>query len=35
MEVFKEMPAWNPGKQRGKAVKVKVIVPVRFRADAE
>ena len=35
MEVFKEMPAWSPGKQRGKPVKVKVIVPVRFNTDAE
>ncbi len=35
MEVFKGMPAWSPGRQRGKSVKVKVIVPVRFRADAE
>ena len=35
MEVFKEMPVWNPGRQRGKPVKVKVIVPVRFNADSE
>jgi TonB family protein len=35
MKVFKEMPAWSPGKQRGKPVKVKVIVPVVFDADTE
>lgn len=35
MDVFKGMPAWSPGKQRGKPVKVKVIVPVVFNADAE
>lgn len=35
MEVFKEMPDWNPGRQRGKPVKVKVIVPVRFNANSE
>ena len=35
IEVFKEMPDWKPGSQRGKPVKVKVIVPVRFNADSE
>jgi protein TonB len=35
MKVFKEMPDWSPGKQRGKPVKVKVIVPVVFDADTE
>ncbi len=35
LEVFRGMPEWNPGKQRGKPVKVKVIVPVRFNAGAE
>jgi len=35
MDVFKGMPAWSPGKQRGKPVKVKVIVPVVFNADTE
>jgi TonB family protein len=35
MEVFKGMPAWSPGRQRGKPVKVKVIVPVRFKTDSE
>ena len=34
-EVFEGMPRWNPGKQRGKPVKVKVIVPVKFNADSE
>lgn len=27
----KKMPAWKPGKQRGKAVKVQYVVPIRFR----
>jgi len=35
LDVFKEMPAWDPGKQRGKPVKVNVVVPVRFNADKE
>jgi len=33
MDVFKDMPDWKPGKQRGKAVKVQVVVPVRFSAE--
>ena len=33
LDVFKEMPAWDPGKQRGKPVKVNVVVPVRFKAE--
>ena len=28
---IKAMPKWNPGKQRGKAVRVKYTVPVTFR----
>ncbi|MCP4313151.1 MAG: TonB family protein [Bacteroidetes bacterium] len=35
LEVFKGMPKWNPGKQRGKPVPVKVVVPVKFNADKE
>ncbi len=35
LEVFKGMPKWNPGKQRGKAVQVKVVVPVKFNAGKE
>jgi len=35
LDVFKGMPAWNPGKQREKAVSVQVVVPVRFNADME
>jgi protein TonB len=27
----KKMPAWKPGKQRGKPVKVQYVVPIRFR----
>ena len=29
--VIKSMPAWSPGKQRGKAVKVQMIIPVYFK----
>lgn len=32
MDVFRDMPVWNSGKQRGKPVNVQVIVPVRFNA---
>ena len=28
--VVKSMPAWKPGKQRGKAVRVQYIVPIKF-----
>lgn len=35
MAVFADMPAWNPGKQRGKPVRCKVIVPVRFNPAQE
>jgi TonB family protein len=34
VKVFEEMPDWNPGKQRGKAVAVNVVVPVRFKLDS-
>ncbi len=27
----KKMPAWKPGKQRGKPVRVQYVVPIRFR----
>ncbi len=30
LRVIKTMPAWKPGKQRGKAVKVSYNLPVRF-----
>jgi len=35
LNIFKNMPDWNPGKQRGKPVKVQVVVPVRFNAGKE
>jgi TonB family protein len=35
LDLFKDMPYWNPGKQRGKPVQVQVVVPVRFNADVE
>ena len=31
LRVVKSMPKWNPGKQRGKPVRVKYTVPVTFR----
>lgn len=31
MRVIKSMPKWSPGKQRGKAVRVRYTVPVLFR----
>ena len=31
MRVIKEMPKWQPGKQRGIAVATRVTVPIRFR----
>lgn len=33
--VFKDMPDWNPGAQRGKPVNTRVIVPVRFNPEQE
>ncbi len=35
MKVFENMPAWEPGKQRGMPVKVKLHVPVEFKLDKE
>ena len=31
LRVIKTMPKWKPGKQRGKAVRVKYTVPVNFK----
>jgi protein TonB len=31
MRVIKAMPKWNPGKQRGKAVRTRFTLPVTFR----
>lgn len=31
MRVVKAMPKWNPGKQRGKAVRQRFVLPVQFR----
>jgi protein TonB len=31
VRVVKAMPKWNPGKQAGKAVRVRFILPVTFR----
>lgn len=33
MRLIREMPKWNPGKQRGKAIRVKYTFPVRFKLD--
>lgn len=30
VRVVKEMPTWNPGKQRGRPVRVQFVLPVRF-----
>ena len=35
IESFKGMPAWNPGKQRGKPVRVQLIIPVHFSLPSE
>jgi TonB family protein len=34
LKVFENMPEWNPGKQRGKAVSVNVVVPVKFNPES-
>ena len=31
VRVIKEAPAWNPGKQRGKFVKVRMVMPITFK----
>ena len=33
MRIVKQMPKWNPGKQRGRAVKVQFNLPVRFKLE--
>ena len=35
VRVVKSMPSWEPGKQRGKPVKVQYNLPVRFKYDGE
>ncbi|MFP4488384.1 MAG: TonB family protein [Bacteroidales bacterium] len=35
MKVFNDMPEWEPGKQRGRPVKVKLHIPVEFKPDRE
>lgn len=35
VKVFEGMPNWSPGKQRGKAVRVNVVIPVKFNAEKE
>ena len=34
LRVVKEMPKWNPGKEKGKAVKVQYNLPVAFKLDS-
>ena len=34
IRVISSMPKWKPGKQRGKAVRVKYTVPVVFRLQS-
>jgi len=31
VRVVKAAPPWNPGKQRGRAVKVRMVIPITFR----
>lgn len=31
VEVVKSAPKWNPGKQRGRAVRVRMVLPITFR----
>lgn len=31
LRVVRMMPKWNPGKQKGKPVRVKMILPVKFK----
>ncbi|MBC7923528.1 MAG: M56 family metallopeptidase [Ferruginibacter sp.] len=33
LRVIRQMPAWQPGKQNGKAVAVKYTLPIRFKVD--
>lgn len=33
IRIIKSMPKWEPGKQRGKPVNVRVVVPVGFKLD--
>lgn len=33
LRIVKSMPKWNPGRQRGKAVYVSYLLPVRFKLD--
>ena len=35
LKVFRNMPDWKPGTQRGKAVRVKLNIPVEFKLDKE
>ena len=34
VSVVESLPKWTPGKQRGKAVKVRMVLPVEFKLDA-
>ncbi len=33
VRVIEEAPVWNPGQQRGKSVKVRMVMPITFRLD--
>jgi TonB family protein len=33
LKVIREMPDWTPGKQRGKAVRVQYVVPIKFNKE--
>ena len=32
-QVISSMPKWNPGEQKGKKVKVKMILPIKFHLE--
>ncbi|MCZ6694499.1 MAG: energy transducer TonB, partial [Bacteroidetes bacterium] len=31
VKVINKAPKWKPGKQRGKAVRVRIVLPIHFR----
>ena len=33
LRIVNQMPKWNPGKQRGRAVRVQFNLPVRFKLE--
>jgi len=35
LKALEDMPAWNPGRQRGKPVRTRVMIPVRFSLNGD